>query len=181
MAYMVMLIQAAPTMAAALLQGGFLQVLQALAWLALDSLALGGAFLPIWLLQHVVELLGPLGGLLVFGLILVGAWKLLFFWLELPTMEIHEGAKRHARAQGRLTDAEILKKFGLGASTKIGDIDVATGVIPLGYLSGRPIGIPWTADAGHMAVVGPTRSGKGLHLADTLIRWPGRWCASIEG
>jgi type IV secretory pathway TraG/TraD family ATPase VirD4 len=38
---------------------------------------------------------------------------------------------------------------------------------------GRPIGIPWTADAGHIAVVGPTRSGKGLHLTDTLIRWPG--------
>jgi hypothetical protein len=34
--------------------------------------------MPIWLLQHIVELLGPLGGLLVFGVILVGAWKLLF-------------------------------------------------------------------------------------------------------
>jgi len=77
MAYVVMLIQAAPTMAAALVQGGLLQVLQALAWLGVYALALGGAFLPIWLLQHIVELLGPLGGLMVFALILVGAWKLL--------------------------------------------------------------------------------------------------------
>jgi Type IV secretory system Conjugative DNA transfer len=88
-------------------------------------------------------------------------------------MEIRQDAKRHARAQGRLSDGDILKKFGLGASTKIGSIEVATGVIPLGYISDRPIGIPWTADAGHMAVVGPTRSGKGLQLTDTLLRWPG--------
>ncbi|MGI9148520.1 MAG: type IV secretory system conjugative DNA transfer family protein [Chloroflexota bacterium] len=134
---------------------------------------LGGIYAPIWLLQHVVELLGPLGGLLVSGLILVGAWKRLFLWLDLPTMEIRQDAKRHARAQGRLSDAEILKKFALGAPTKIGAIEVAAGVIPLGHLSDKPIGIPWTADAGHMAVVGPTRSGKGLHLTDTLIRWPG--------
>jgi hypothetical protein len=46
-------------------------------------------------------------------------------------------------------------------------------LIPLGDISSKPIGLPWTADAGHLAVVGPTRSGKGLHLTDTLIRWPG--------
>jgi hypothetical protein len=58
-------------------------------------------------------------------------------------------------------------------STKVGGIEVETGAIPLGYVSGRPTGVAWTADAGHIAVVGPTRSGKGLHLTDTLIRWPG--------
>jgi hypothetical protein len=68
----------APPMVAALLQGGFLQVLQALTWLAVYSVALGGLYLPIWLLQRIAELLGPLSGLLVLGLILFGAWKLLF-------------------------------------------------------------------------------------------------------
>jgi hypothetical protein len=173
MAFVLMLIQGAQTMAAALLHGGFLQVLQALAWLVVYSVTLGGAFVPIWLLQHIDELLGPLSGLLVFGLVLFGAWQVLFLWLDLPTAAIRGHGTRHARAQGRLSDAEILKKLGLGASTKIGDIDVVTGVIPLGYVADKPIGIPWTADAGHMAVVGPTRSGKGLHLTDTLIRWPG--------
>ena len=36
-----------------------------------------------------------------------------------------------------------------------------------------PCGLPGDADTGHVAVVGPARSGKGFHQTDSLLRWPG--------
>lgn len=169
----VVFIQAVPTLVTAILQGAFLQVLEALGWLLVYSVAFGPVFAPVWLLQLILGLLGPLGGLALVALMFVAGWKIFGWWVHLPTRAVHNQAARHARAQGRVSDTEIVKTFGLPAPTKIGDIEVTTGAIPLGYVLDKPIGIPWAADAGHMAVVGPTRSGKGLHLTDTLIRWPG--------
>ena len=71
--FAVVFVQAVPTLATALLHGAFLQVLQAVGWLAMYSVALGGIYAPSWLLQHIVELLGPIGGLLIFVVILVVA------------------------------------------------------------------------------------------------------------
>ena len=45
--------------------------------------------------------------------------------------------------------------------------------LPLALVEGEVIGIPFGADRGHVAVIAPTRSGKGLHLTETLLRWPG--------
>ncbi len=45
--------------------------------------------------------------------------------------------------------------------------------LPLGLVNDQVVGIPYGADAGHVAVIAPTRSGKGLHLTETLLRWPG--------
>jgi hypothetical protein len=35
------------------------------------------------------------------------------------------------------------------------------------------VGLDYTGGEGHVLVTGPTRSGKGLHLTDTLLTWPG--------
>jgi len=143
-------------------------VLQGIGWLLIDSPLYGPILLPFMLLG----LLGPLSGSAAFFLLIVFGVKLWFWWLRMPVRTIDHLAERHARGQGRVSDRELLKTLGLGGRTQLSGIEVETGAIPLGYLNGRPIGMPWTADADHIAVVGPTRSGKGLHLMDTLIRWP---------
>jgi hypothetical protein len=35
------------------------------------------------------------------------------------------------------------------------------------------VGLDYETGEGHMLVVGPTRSGKGLHLTQSLLQWPG--------
>lgn len=45
--------------------------------------------------------------------------------------------------------------------------------IPLGQYQGKQFGIKRGSDAGHVLVVAPTRSGKGLHLFGTMQSWRG--------
>jgi len=45
--------------------------------------------------------------------------------------------------------------------------------IPLCMVNGHTIGIRYGDDAGHISVIAPTRSGKGLHATETLLQWPG--------
>jgi len=71
-------------------------------------------------------------------------------------------AHHHAVRQGRLPLREVRKRLQLEGPG-----------LPLALVEGEVIGIPFGADRGHVAVIGPTRSGKGLHLTETLLRWPG--------
>ncbi len=71
-------------------------------------------------------------------------------------------ARKHAAAQGRPTPAAVVRKLQLQGAG-----------LPLGLVNDQVVGIPYGADAGHVAVIAPTRSGKGLHLTETLLRWPG--------
>ncbi len=71
-------------------------------------------------------------------------------------------ARKHAEAQGRPVPAEAVRKLKLHGEG-----------LPLGLVNDQVVGIPYGADAGHVAVIAPTRSGKGLHLTETLLRWPG--------
>jgi hypothetical protein len=71
-------------------------------------------------------------------------------------------ARRHAEAQGRPLPAEVVRKLKLHSDG-----------LPLGLVNDQMVGIPYGADAGHVAVIAPTRSGKGLHLTETLLHWPG--------
>lgn len=69
----------------------------------------------------------------------------------------------HARTQGRVPDAELARDRGLQGPG-----------LPLCYtMGGQLVGIPQGEDSGHVAVIGPTRSGKGLHLTQTLLSWQG--------
>lgn len=72
-------------------------------------------------------------------------------------------AQRYARAQGRPLPDVAARQLGLGDRPGV----------PLGQVQRAVIGLPYGADKGHIAVIAPTRSGKGLHLTDTLLRWPG--------
>jgi hypothetical protein len=99
-------------------------------------------------------------------------------------------AAAFARSQGHLPAGELRRRLRLPHRR---GAPLATGV-PLGYLprgTGErgarvlggtpdpaphrlcPCGLPWDADTGHLAVVGPARSGKGFHQTDSLLRWPG--------
>lgn len=71
-------------------------------------------------------------------------------------------ARKHAARQGRLPLREVRKQLQLDGPG-----------LPLALVEGEVIGIPFDADRGHVAVIAPTRSGKGLHLTETLLRWPG--------
>ncbi len=45
--------------------------------------------------------------------------------------------------------------------------------LALALVNGTPIGLPFGEDRGHVAVIAPSRSGKGLHLTEALLAWPG--------
>ena len=171
--FVIGLSQAIGPLTSAIALGFWLEALQAVFGLLLYSALWGPVYAPAYLVLLVFLLLGPVAGLIVAGLLLLSAYKVWRWWGDMPARGVMSQAGQHARNQGRLSDREILKRLAIDAPTKVGSIEVATGAIPLGYVAGRPIGVAWTADAGHVAVVGPTRSGKGLHLTDTLVRWPG--------
>ncbi len=75
---------------------------------------------------------------------------------------LDERAHAHALSQGRLHPDMVARQMYL---TKPG--------IPMVRVGRRTIGLPCGADVGHVAVVAPTRSGKGLHLSHTALSWPG--------
>ena len=74
-------------------------------------------------------------------------------------------AKREREAQGQLDNEEVVEKL----ATDIG--------IPLATVKDRKkkavsVGLDFRTAQGHALVSGPTRSGKGLHLTQTLLQWP---------
>jgi len=71
-------------------------------------------------------------------------------------------ARNHAEQQGRLPPTTVRRKLRLPGDG-----------LPLALVEGEVIGIPFGEDRGHCAVIAPTRSGKGLHLTEALLRWPG--------
>jgi type IV secretory pathway TraG/TraD family ATPase VirD4 len=78
-----------------------------------------------------------------------------------PT-EIQDQAQLHAATQGREYPALIARRW---AGQPPG--------VPLVRVGRQLLGVPYGADLGHIAVIAPTRSGKGLHLTQTLLTWPG--------
>jgi hypothetical protein len=73
---------------------------------------------------------------------------------------------QHARAQGQIDDTEAAENLA-----------IETGV-PLARVPARrkqtvTAGMDYQTGEGHALVIGPTRSGKGLHLTEALLRWPG--------
>lgn len=89
-----------------------------------------------------------------------------------PARPLQAQARQHERGQGRVADGEIAHALSLPPPVLQGGIPIAHG-LPLAYLHGVSLGLPWQSDAGHVGVIGPTRSGKSFHLTDTLLRWPG--------
>jgi type IV secretory pathway TraG/TraD family ATPase VirD4 len=74
-------------------------------------------------------------------------------------------ARRERKAQGQLDNEEVVEKL----ATDVG--------IPLATVLDRKkkavsVGLDFSIAEGHALVAGPTRSGKGLHLTQTLLQWP---------
>lgn len=70
------------------------------------------------------------------------------------------------KAQGRLPATEIGEKLQISQGVSSAEI-VTDNKEPV------TVGIDYEGGEGHMLVVGPTRSGKGLHLTQTMLMWPG--------
>jgi type IV secretion system protein VirD4 len=104
---------------------------------------------------------------------LLSAVPLGIFWLlgSLMGREPDQAAQQrwqqqeHERSQGRLSPGKIVRYHRMVhgiplAAVRQGKQDVCAGV-------------PYEDSEGHVLVTGPTRSGKGLHLTQTLLQWPG--------
>ena len=69
-------------------------------------------------------------------------------------------------AQGRLSPAAIQAKLRIAQG-------VAAAQLTAAGKEAMTLGVDYAGGEGHMLVMGPTRSGKGLHLTQTLLTWPG--------
>jgi len=135
-------------------------------------------------------LMGPFGLLWAFlkwtGLILETTQEPNLLWLVLaglnggalwlvgkivtgePNQQVLQQRKQAAaeKAQGRLPQAEIEKNLHIEAG-------VSAAQLPAGKKEAVTVGVDYATGEGHVLAVGPTRSGKGLHLTQTLLAWPG--------
>lgn len=135
---------------------------------AMWALSFGPAYGPLGVTRMVQTnaKIGPLKPRLV-GLLVGGSFGGILYLLLAPMLNSKTGrfigkAERHAKAQGRYMLDLAARRLRL-----------KRGGIPLGQVADAVIGIPYGADAGHGLMVAPSRTGKGLHLTETLLAWPG--------
>lgn len=105
-------------------------------------------------------------------LVLAAPWLLYQWWLSMPAAarRVNEyRAEKHRQEQRQLTTEETRRLFLLKG-----------GGLPLASLDPTPerrgeerIGLSLSQLEGHALVIGPTRSGKGMHLTETLLCYPG--------
>lgn len=126
---------------------------------ALVALLLAGAGLGMLLLGPGAQ------GLILFVLALIAA-GVLGVLTRPPQQELApmlSDVREHAAAvaEGRVPTETLERELAI------------TDGIPLAVSSGVMLGIsPARGQEGHLLVIGPTRSGKGLHLSEMLARWP---------
>jgi hypothetical protein len=103
------------------------------------------------------------------ALALPGAGYGFFYLLNQPPNPLFNMQKKLAsfsRSQGRVADEDVGQKLGMNQG------------VPYAIVMGAEkeqvkVGLDYDTGEGHILVTGPTRSGKGLHLSDTLLSWPG--------
>jgi type IV secretory pathway TraG/TraD family ATPase VirD4 len=85
-----------------------------------------------------------------------------------PNSLVQQQRKQEAaeKAQGRLSQADIGEKLNIEQGVPAAQVDA-------GKKRAVTVGMAYETGEGHMLVMGPTRSGKGLHLTRTLMMWPG--------
>ena len=74
-------------------------------------------------------------------------------------------------SQGRLKAQEAAEKLGMEVGVPSAQVQVETPKPAV-----KVIGLDYHHGEGHMMVIGPTGCGKGLHLTETLLTWPGAVC-----
>lgn len=93
----------------------------------------------------------------------------LYALFNLPVSEQYAMKKRLqrlARAQGRLESQEAAEKFAIRKGLPL---------VTVPDRKGKPamVGLDFKDSEGHAMVIAPTQTGKGLHLTETLLHWPG--------
>ena len=83
-----------------------------------------------------------------------------------PLFNMQKMLGKFARSQGRLKDEEVAQQLAIQRG-------VPYATIAGGKKKEVKVGLDYASGEGHVLVSGPTRSGKGLHLTDTLLTWPG--------
>ncbi|MCC6602168.1 MAG: type IV secretory system conjugative DNA transfer family protein [Anaerolineae bacterium] len=126
------------------------------------------------------------GGLETLGLIQETAQEPNLFWIVLaltlpgalfgliyildqapnPLFNMQKMVSKFARSQGRLKEEELAEELAIEQG------------VPYATLTNKKkklvkVGLDFSSGEGHLLVAGPTRSGKGLHLTDTLLTWTG--------
>ncbi|MCB8985804.1 MAG: type IV secretory system conjugative DNA transfer family protein [Ardenticatenaceae bacterium] len=83
-----------------------------------------------------------------------------------PLFNMQKMLGKFARSQGRLQDKEVAQEMAV-------ERGVPYATITDDKKKEVKVGLDYASGEGHLLVSGPTRSGKGLHLTDTLLTWPG--------
>ncbi len=99
-------------------------------------------------------------------------WLFYIRWLGLPAAprKVNEyKAEQHRLEQKQLTAVEAKKLLLMG---EVG-VPLASLTVNQANRDGKMIGLPFNEMEGHVLVVGNTGSGKGMHLTETLLHYPG--------
>ncbi|MCB9009423.1 MAG: type IV secretory system conjugative DNA transfer family protein [Ardenticatenaceae bacterium] len=83
-----------------------------------------------------------------------------------PLFNMQKMLGKFARSQGRLQDKEVAQQLAV-------ERGVPYATVTDDKKKEVKVGLDYASGEGHLLVSGPTRSGKGLHLTDTLLTWPG--------
>jgi len=83
-----------------------------------------------------------------------------------PLFNMQKMLGKFARSQGRLQEKEIAQQLTV-------ERGVPYAIITNDKKKEVKVGLDYASGEGHVLVSGPTRSGKGLNLTDTLLAWPG--------
>ncbi len=139
----------------------------------LPSLAMG----PMGLVWALLKTAGVIEETLqepnLFWLVLTGInvgliWLVSKIAVSEPNQLVQEQRRHQAeeKAQGRLPVNEIGEKLQMTQGVPTAELKIAK-------KQRVSVGVDFENGEGHMLIVGPTRSGKGLHLTQTLLQWPG--------
>ncbi len=90
-----------------------------------------------------------------------------------PLFNIEKMLTKFARSQGRRQAAEVAQKLAIQQGVPYATVTDEKARVARGGSKQVKVGLGYVGGEGHVLVSGPTRSGKGLHLTDTLLTWPG--------
>jgi hypothetical protein len=102
------------------------------------------------------------------ALVLPGAIWLFLYLLNQPPnplFDMRKKLERFAQSQGRAEEKIIGQKLAIRQGVPFAEVGEGKQAVK--------VGLDEATGEGHVLVVGPTRSGKGLHLSDTLLTWRG--------
>ena len=90
-----------------------------------------------------------------------------------PLFNMQKTLERFARSQGRMTGKEVAQTLAIQRGVSYATVTTGKSRAERTRSKLVKVGLDYTTGEGHVLVSGPTRSGKGLHLTDTLLTWPG--------